>query len=160
MSSDNEYGYNEHDIVCFEDHDINIYKNDHESVSSLSSESKDNQIDYNVTCTLFNALKEHCLYIKVDYFNKLNYGDIEYYLSNIDSYEQFDISDFEEFYKGNIPIPYKNPNFEQWYSYHIHNLIDTYKYLDRLCKIYILDNNTFYRFCLLGYNTSHLPNFI
>lgn len=159
MNSDNEY-MNEHDVVFFEDYSIKIYKNDYDSISSLSSEKENLQIDYNVAVTIFNCIKEHCLYVEVNYFDKLVYADLEHYLCDIDDYEQFNISDFEEFYKGNIPIPYKNPNFEQWYSYHMNTLIDTYKYLNRLCRIYNIDNNTFYRFCLLGYNTSYLPSFI
>lgn len=156
MSDENmETEFNEHDIVVFEDYKVKIFKNDDNSSINTSTTNTNDNISYDIISTVLKALKEISLYIEVGFFHNLTFDDVDEYLSNIDVYEQFDMHQYRDYYNTDfLQIKHKNPTFEEWCIYNMNTLTYSYEYMSRICETYYIENNTFYRFCLLGYNTS------
>ena len=145
-----EYYMNENETVVFDDYDLKIVKQYSESDSSSSVTDYQSEVDYNNCCSLLRCLQEHFLYTESKFFDRLTFSDLEEYLGNIDEYEYFDEISFDNL--GGSRMKPKTLHF--WIMEYHDTLKESYAVLERIMRTKNMRNNTFYRFCLLGYNTS------
>lgn len=141
---------NENETVVFEDFDLKIVKqySDSETLSSISEIQTD--VEYENCDSIFHAMKEHFLYSECGFFDRMTFSDVEEYLGNIDDYEFY-----EEIYFDNLGRSRKKPmTFHFWAMKYHDALKESYAYVERITKYKNVQNNTFYRFCLMGFNTS------
>lgn len=139
----------ENDVVIFDDFKLKVMKLYSDSDSSSSCPDVQTTFEYDNCDSILHALKDHALYVEYGYFDKLKFTDIEEYLGNIDE------EDFSETFETNVTVVRKKPiSFQSWVSVNLEVLNDSYGYLERITKMKQIRNNTFYRFCLLGFKTS------
>jgi len=150
---------NDHDTIVFEDFNIKVIKNDDGYASSdTSDDSYFSNDDNNIIFSILNILKEHFIYTESSFFNKLSFSELfDYFNLSFSNEEKLDLYSY---IPTPHPFPYSkkfiNSNFDVWVDFNFYKLKDSYLYLNRISKSFSIKNNTFYNFCILGFNSSSL----
>lgn len=145
-----DFYMNENETVVFEDYDLKVLRHYSDSDTSSSVPEVQSEVEYTNCDTLLRNLQQHFLYTEYGFFDRLTFTDLERYIANLDEYEYF-----EEITFDNLGGSRKKPvTFHYWVLSHDEKLKESYAYLERLMRMKNMRNNTFYRFCDLGYRTS------
>ena len=145
-----DFYMNENETVVFEDYDLKVIRHYSDSDSSSTVSDVQSDVEYTNCDALVRNLQEHFLYTENGFFDRLTFTELEEYIGNIDEYEYFDEITFD-----NLGGSRKKPvTFHFWVLTHYEKLKESYAYLGRLMRMKNMQNNTFYRFCDLGYRTS------
>ena len=141
---------NENETVVFEDYDLKVIRHYSDSDTSSTISEIQSEVEYTNCDALLRNLQEHFLYTENGLFDRLTFTELGEYIGNIDEYEYFDEITFD-----NLGGSRKKPmTFHFWVLTYYEKLKESYAYLGRLMHMKNMHNNTFYRFCDLGYRTS------
>lgn len=141
---------NENETVVFEDYDLKVIRHYSDSDTSSTISEIQSEVEYTNCDALLRNLQEHFLYTENGFFDRLTFTELGEYIGNIDEYEYFDEITFD-----NLGGSRKKPmSFHFWVLTYYEKLKESYAYLGRLMHMKNMQNNTFYRFCDLGYRTS------
>lgn len=148
---------NDQDIIVFEDFNIKVFKNDDGYANSDTSDDSSyfSINDNNIIFAILNTLKEHFIYTESCFFDKLSFSDLFDYFDSCTNDEKLNLYSY---IPTPHPFPYPkkfiNSNFDVWVDFNFYKLKDSYLYLERISKSFSIKNNTFYNFCILGFNSS------
>lgn len=138
---------NENDVVLFEDYNMKVL---HCSASETSTEISETQgeLEYDNLNYILYSLIDHFVYVEFGFFDKLKFLDVQEYFEQLDEFEYHDDP-------IDILVVLRKPlNFQNWVSYNLEKLKESYAYIERISRNRGMVNNSFYRFTLLGYKTS------